>query len=108
MARAEKNITRLQYEANCHDYRGDVSLVSMLSSLILSSANVIENQPVLRTAVGVVFYTSLAETWFSTGAYVRKARIIKKKHEASGEALPEVSTRHFFTRRNLYRSPSIS
>ena len=108
MARGEKSVTRLQYEANCHDYRYDVGMVSMLSTLILSSANVVDSQPVLKTVVNLAYYTSVAEILLSTEAYIRKVGKIKKIHNSSGEALPEVSVRHFFTRRNLYRAPTIS
>ncbi len=108
MAKAEKSAERLQYEANCHEYRGDVSMVSLLSSLILSTANVVENHPVLRTAVDIAYYSSLAETIISVEGFLLKTVKINKRHETKGEPLPEVTTRHFFTRRNLYRNPSTS
>lgn len=108
MAKTEKNLTRLQYEANCHEYRADVSMVSLLSSLILSTANVVGNHPVLKTAVDIVYYSSLAEVVLSTRGFLRKTVKINKRQETTGEPIPDVSARHFFTRKNLYRNPSIS
>ena len=58
-------------------------MVSLLSSLILSTANVVENHPVLRTAVDIAYYSSLAETIISVGFLLKTVKI-NKRHETKG------------------------